>query len=79
MKQGGTFEAIVPCKIVYSWHPKERETASEPGVEEEFIIDSMMLGDFDIMDCIEWHRVGEFSQDVQKVLIKQAFKELFND
>lgn len=74
MKQGGTFEAIVPCKIVYSWYPEERETASEPGVEEEFIIDSMMLGDFDIMDCIEWHRVGEFSPYAQAALLKQ-FKE----
>lgn len=76
MKQGGTFEAIVPCKIVYSWHPEERETASEPGVDEEFNVESIMLCGLELVRPVSSYFDTCLEDAVQWYLLKEAKEEL---
>ena len=37
------YTATIPCTITYTHNPAEKETASEPGVDEEFSVDSITI------------------------------------
>lgn len=76
MKQGGTFEAIVPCKIVYSWHPEERETASDPKVDEEFTMESIKVADMELITPVSSFFGDDLEEIVQEYLKQQALEGL---
>ena len=46
------FTRVVPCTIKYSWSKVERETASEPSVDEEFYVDSVDIGGIEFLELL---------------------------
>lgn len=76
MKQGGTFEAIVPCKITYTWYPEERETASEPGVDEGFNVESIKVAGMELITPVSSFFGDDLEGIVQEYLKQQALEEL---
>ena len=48
MKQTITF----PCTVTFSWEPEEAATLSEPGIDEEFYLDSFNISGVDLSEFL---------------------------
>lgn len=46
------FTRVVPCTIKFSWSEVERETSSEPSVDEEFYLDSVSIGGVEFLEML---------------------------
>lgn len=75
MTKGGTFTTTVPCQITYNWHPEERETQSEPGVDEEFEVVSMEVAGMEVVTPVSSF-FGDDFEDIVKEYLKEHYKDM---
>jgi hypothetical protein len=60
-----TYTTTIPCTITYIHNPEERETNSEPKVEEEFELLSMNLnGIVDLSEELDAHAFARVEKSI---------------
>lgn len=67
-----TYTRIIPCTVTFTSNPEEPATEYEPKVEGEFIVESFMMGNCDIMCLIDSGRYASLDAKVEKYLMENS-------